>query len=112
MPIAKRAADEVSAIFPKPIKLEFEKIYYPFLLMNKKRYAGLLWTSTEKYDKLDAKGLETVRRDNCLLVRTLVDTCLRKVRSICCCCGCCGDGGCGGGVAMYMLKSFLYFHHY
>ena len=84
MPIAKRAADEVSAIFPKPIKLEFEKIYYPFLLMNKKRYAGLLWTSTEKYDKLDAKGLETVRRDNCLLVRTLVDTCLRKVSIICC----------------------------
>ena len=24
-------------------------------------------------------GLETVRRDNCLLVRTLVDTCLRKI---------------------------------
>ena len=84
MPIAKRAADEVSAIFPKPIKLEFEKIYYPFLLMNKKRYAGLLWTSTEKYDKLDAKGLETVRRDNCLLVRTLVDTCLRKVSVLSC----------------------------
>lgn len=79
MPLATKAADEVSAIFPRPIKLEFEKVYFPYLLMNKKRYAGLLWTSPEKYDKLDAKGLETVRRDNCLLVRKVVDTCLRKI---------------------------------
>jgi DNA polymerase delta subunit 1 len=79
MPLAQRAAAEVSAIFPSPIKLEFEKVYFPYLLMNKKRYAGLLWTKVEKYDKLDAKGLETVRRDNCLLVRKLVDTCLRKI---------------------------------
>jgi DNA polymerase elongation subunit (family B) len=56
MKLAEKAAQEVSAIFPKPIKLEFEKVYYPYLLMNKKRYAGLLWTSPEKYDKLDAKG--------------------------------------------------------
>jgi DNA polymerase delta subunit 1 len=37
--------------------------------MNKKRYAGLLWTSPDKPDKIDSKGIETVRRDNCLLVR-------------------------------------------
>ena len=72
MPLAKVAADEVSAIFPKPIKLEFEKVYFPYLLMNKKRYAGLLWTNPDKYDKMDAKGLETVRRDNCLLVRNAI----------------------------------------
>ena len=79
MPLATKAAAEVSAIFPFPIKLEFEKIYYPYLLMNKKRYAGLLWTNSDSYDKLDAKGLETVRRDNCLLVRKMIDTCLRKI---------------------------------
>ena len=79
MPLATQAAEEVSAIFPKPIKLEFEKVYFPYLLMNKKRYAGLLWTNPDKYDKMDAKGLETVRRDNCLLVRRMVDTCLRKI---------------------------------
>lgn len=45
------------------------QVYWPYLLMNKKRYAGLLWTKVEKYDKMDTKGLETVRRDNCLLVR-------------------------------------------
>jgi DNA polymerase delta subunit 1 len=79
MPLALRAAGEVSAKFPHPIKLEFEKVYFPYLLMNKKRYAGLLWTSPDKYDKMDTKGLETVRRDNCLLVRRVVDTCLRKI---------------------------------
>lgn len=44
-------------------------MYWPYLLMNKKRYAGLLWSRPEKYDKMDSKGIETVRRDNCLLVR-------------------------------------------
>jgi len=42
----------------KPIKLEFEKVYYPYLLINKKRYAGLYWTKPEKYDKMDSKGIE------------------------------------------------------
>ncbi|TMW55420.1 hypothetical protein Poli38472_013311 [Pythium oligandrum] len=79
MPLAEDAAKRVSDIFPNPIKLEFEKVYFPYLLMNKKRYAGLLWTKPEKYDKLDSKGLETVRRDNCLLVRRMVESCLRKI---------------------------------
>ena len=51
--------------------------------MNKKRYAGLLWTNPEKHDKLDSKGIETVRRDNCALVR---------VRCVCVA----GVGGGGG----------------
>jgi DNA polymerase delta subunit 1 len=63
----------------QPIKLEFEKVYCPYLLMNKKRYAGLLWTKPEKFDKLDAKGIETVRRDNCGLVRSTVQTCLNML---------------------------------
>ncbi len=44
-------------------------MYYPYLLMNKKRYAGLLWTNTTKHDYMDCKGIETVRRDNCRLVK-------------------------------------------
>ena len=31
------------------------QVYKPYLLMNKKRYAGLLWTNPEKYDKMDTK---------------------------------------------------------
>lgn len=72
MELGKEAAAHVSKHFIAPIKLEFEKVYYPYLLMNKKRYAGLLWTKPDKYDKMDCKGIETVRRDNCSLVKEIV----------------------------------------
>jgi len=79
MRLGQEAADYVSSTFVKPIKLEFEKVYWPYLLISKKRYAGLLWTNPEKFDKMDTKGIETVRRDNCLLVRQVVDTSLKKM---------------------------------
>merc|ERR1719221_1156134 len=79
MRMGEEAADMVSATFLRPIKLEFEKVYFPYLLMNKKRYAGLYWTKPDAYDKLDAKGIETVRRDNCGLVRQVVETVLNTL---------------------------------
>lgn len=48
----------VTQHFPKPVSLEFEKVYYPYLLISKKRYAGLLWMDPSKYTKIDTKGLE------------------------------------------------------
>jgi len=79
MVLGREAAAFVSAKFVKPIKLEFEKVYYPYLLINKKRYAGLYWTKPDKHDKMDCKGIETVRRDNCPLVANLINTCLQKI---------------------------------
>ncbi|XP_028123065.1 DNA polymerase delta catalytic subunit isoform X1 [Camellia sinensis] len=79
MNLGREAADYISGTFTKPIKLEFEKVYYPYLLISKKRYAGLLWTNPDKFDKMDTKGIETVRRDNCLLVKNLVNECLHKI---------------------------------
>ena len=79
MKLGKEAADYVTKYFVQPIKLEFEKVYCPYLLMNKKRYAGLLWTKPEKWDKIDAKGIETVRRDNCGIVKETVQTCLNML---------------------------------
>src|SRR5581483_6757404 len=58
MALGEEAANFVSSKFIKPIKLEFEKVYYPYLLINKKRYAGLYWTNSDKWDKLDTKGIE------------------------------------------------------
>lgn len=78
-PLAIEAAEKASEIFPNPILLEFEKVYFPYLLMNKKRYAGLMWTNPDKYDYMDQKGLETVRRDNCALVRDVIQTSLDKM---------------------------------
>ncbi|BFZ54093.1 DNA-directed DNA polymerase delta [Savitreella phatthalungensis] len=79
MALGEEAAGFVSGKFINPIKLEFEKVYYPYLLINKKRYAGLYWTRPDKWDKMDAKGIETVRRDNCRLASNLIETALRKM---------------------------------
>ncbi|RLM70109.1 DNA polymerase delta catalytic subunit [Panicum miliaceum] len=55
MKLGREAADYISGTFTKPIKLEFEKVYFPYLLISKKRYAGLYWTNPDKFDKMDAK---------------------------------------------------------
>ena len=66
---AKLAAD-ISATFPHPIDLEFEKTYYPYLLYSKKRYAGRMFSSSpDKADYVDIKGLSLVRRDSAPIVR-------------------------------------------
>lgn len=59
-------AQEISALFPSPMKLEFEmKIYRKFLILSKKRY---MWQSCERDGKLDpkvgTKGVLLSRRDN------------------------------------------------
>ncbi|KAK9459194.1 DNA polymerase family B-domain-containing protein [Lipomyces oligophaga] len=79
MRLGQEAAELVSKEFINPIKLEFEKVYFPYLLINKKRYAGMYWTRPDKPDKMDTKGIETVRRDNCRLVSTVIETVLRKI---------------------------------
>lgn len=73
MKLGIEASKILSELFPRPIKLEFEKVYYPYLILAKKRYAGLLWTAPDKPEKKDCKGLENVRKDSCLLVRKMVD---------------------------------------
>lgn len=77
--LGKEAAAFVSLKFKKPIKLEFEKIYHPYLLMAKKKYAGMQWTNPKKPDKMDAKGIETVRRDNCELVQIIIQGALDRL---------------------------------
>lgn len=75
--LGAEAAKFVTSQFINPIKLEFEKVYCPYLLINKKRYAGLYYSSNpDKHDKMDCKGIETVRRDNCRLASELISKCL------------------------------------
>ena len=57
----------------------FIQVYFPYLLINKKRYAGLYFTKPDTYDKIDCKGIETVRRDNCPMVAKMMNTCLQKI---------------------------------
>jgi len=71
--IGERAAEECSALFKKPNNLELEKVYWPYFLYSKKRYAAKLWTKGKdgnmNMDYIDIKGLQVVRRDNTPHVR-------------------------------------------
>lgn len=77
--IGPQIAQLVSRNFEEPISLAFEKVYCPFLLMNKKRYAGLIYEEPSRPKKVDMKGIEAVRRDNCELVKNVVQKCLDKI---------------------------------
>ncbi|KAF8472023.1 hypothetical protein BDZ91DRAFT_775438 [Kalaharituber pfeilii] len=62
--IGEDIANAVTQMNPKPIKLKFEKVYHPCILLAKKRYVGFKYESrNQKEPDFDAKGIETVRRD-------------------------------------------------
>jgi len=62
--IGEEIADTVTRMNPRPIKLKFEKVYHPCVLLAKKRYVGFKYESrTQTVPDFDAKGIETVRRD-------------------------------------------------
>jgi DNA polymerase delta subunit 1 len=71
--LGERAAEECSSLFKKPNNLELEKVYWPYFLYSKKRYAAKLWTRDKEgkmnMDYIDIKGLQIVRRDNTPHVR-------------------------------------------
>jgi DNA polymerase elongation subunit (family B) len=72
----RKACDMVTSVLPKPLKIEFEKAYWSYLLIAKKRYAGLKWVFSDALKKmvmeqyLSFMGMETVRRDGCELQRS------------------------------------------
>jgi hypothetical protein len=65
---ARRITEE---LFMRPISLEYEKTFHPYLLCSKKRYAGLYHTEADSKPFVAAKGLDLVRRDRIPLVRDL-----------------------------------------
>lgn len=72
---AEKVADEISDMFPKPIKLEFEAaIYWQFFILTKKRY---MYKSCGKDgvidNKIGKKGVLLARRDNALIIRNIYE---------------------------------------
>lgn len=63
------AEEKASALFGHPVLLEYEKIFWPFLLLSKKRYATTCYLHPDKPPKMTSSGLVTVRRDNASFVR-------------------------------------------
>lgn len=62
--IGNEIAAAITDMNPRPVKLKFEKVYFPCVLLAKKRYVGCKYESKAQTDpEFDAKGIETVRRD-------------------------------------------------
>lgn len=71
----KKLADEITdKLFKKPIELEFEKVYHPFIILSKKRYIGNYYGKTPyKIDKVEKKGIVLTRRDNPDIVKKVYE---------------------------------------
>ena len=62
--IGEEIARAVTDTNPRPVKLKFEKVYNPCVLLAKKRYVGFKYEHrSQEEPEFDAKGIETVRRD-------------------------------------------------
>jgi DNA polymerase zeta len=62
--IGEEITAAITASNPRPIKLKFEKVYHPCVLLAKKRYVGFKYEHrNQTVPDFDAKGIETVRRD-------------------------------------------------
>ena len=73
-------ADTITAMNPAPVKLKFEKVYLPCVLMAKKRYVGFKYEAPDETEPgFDAKGIETVRRDGIPAQQKMTETCLKCV---------------------------------
>jgi len=66
------AAEACTRLFKAPNNLELEKVYCPYFLYSKKRYAAKMYEKKDSeivFQKIDVKGLQVIRRDNCPYVR-------------------------------------------
>ncbi|KAI5797011.1 hypothetical protein FPQ18DRAFT_386572 [Pyronema domesticum] len=78
--IGSRIAERVTQLNPAPIKLKFEKVYLPCVLLAMKRYVGFSFEHPGQTEpKFDAKGIETVRRDGAPVVQKMQERALKEL---------------------------------
>ncbi len=71
-------ARQVTAAHPPPVTLRMEKVYHPCILQTKKRYVGFMFERPgQAVPTFDAKGIETIRRDQCPAVAKMEERALR-----------------------------------
>jgi DNA polymerase family B len=64
---------EVTAANPPPIQLKLEKVYKGSMMQTKKKYCGMKYESRDQRKPVyEAKGIETVRRDQCTLTQKVI----------------------------------------
>ena len=78
--LGAQIAERCTALFPDPVRLKLEKVYSQCFLLAKKRYVGWAFESPQqRTGVLDAKGIETVRRDSCGVAQKVLEGALRMV---------------------------------
>ena len=83
--LAKQAGILASKFLKKPHDLEYEKTFWPFALLSKKRYVGILYEEDPEKGKMKYMGLVLKRRDNADIVKDIyggVVNILMKEKSI------------------------------
>jgi len=80
--IARKASNEFKKTIKKPHDLEYEKTFWPFILLSKKRYVGNKYEDNDVDFKQNSMGIVLKRRDNAPIVKKiyggLIDIILNK----------------------------------
>ena len=69
--MAVQASKEFKALIKDPHDLEYEKTFWPFLLLSKKRYVGNLYEMDDVKYKQKSMGIVLKRRDNPNIVKKI-----------------------------------------
>lgn len=69
--IATKAASEFKCLIKKPHDLEYEKTFWPFILLSKKRYVGNMYEKDDVNFKQKSMGIVLKRRDNAQIVKSV-----------------------------------------
>ena len=80
--LGEQAAEQCTKLFKAPNDLELEKVYCPYFLYSKKRYAAKMYEKKGDnvvFKKIDVKGLQVVRRDSCAYVRETLKKLLEMI---------------------------------
>ena len=69
--IAQEACHNVSKVLKQPHDFEYEKTFWPFCLLSKKRYVGILFELDFRKGKRKEMGIVLKRRDNAPIVKDI-----------------------------------------
>ena len=70
--LGKQASDYANSLLPYPHNLEYEKVYWPFCIISKKRYVGNLYGEDPNSFYQNSMGIVLKRRDNANIVKVIV----------------------------------------
>jgi DNA polymerase elongation subunit (family B) len=67
--LAQEAGQLVTSFLKNPHELEYEKTFWPFILLSKKRYVGMLYETNPEECERKSMGIVLKRRDNAPIVK-------------------------------------------